>query len=270
MLLPLTLALLACARPPRASIKARPLSETAEPAQPPAPRGAVTPDTRPADGPRGWYVVAHCIRGFKTVAIKGLRGVHFEEDFYTSYADGYVVRRKATLMDSQVEGSGAWTTFYATVEVGRARWMVDGYVPVDTPGWSPSERQMLLSRADELKMMRMQLWIHKTEGMLLETSLDTRGGHAEQCTLVPADERASAAFDVAVGAAVDPARCARATACCRALEKHDSSDAARDVCSNHPDLDPQFCGSWLARVLKEPRSPLPPACIDETTQSGAR
>jgi hypothetical protein len=208
--------------------------------------------------------VVHCARDAKSVAIKhGSRGIHFDGDLYTSYADGYVVRRTMKFTKAQAAGPGAWTTFYATFDIGRARWMVDGYIPVDSPGWSPSERQSLLSPSDELKMLRGQLWIHKTDGMLLETSLEAEGGRFGQCLMLPADERDSAAFDVAVGAAVDPARCARATACCRALRKNDGSDANRDVCSNHPDLDPQLCGSWLSRMLKDTKPPLPPACADE-------
>src|SRR5688572_12657373 len=121
VLSPLMLVLMACARPPPAPDPTS-VRRTEGLAPPPAVPALAARDAPPLDGPRGWYVVVHCAREAKGAVIKhGSRGVHFEGDLYTSYADGYVVRRTMKFKKPQATGSGAWTTFSATFDIGRAR-----------------------------------------------------------------------------------------------------------------------------------------------------
>lgn len=261
-----SLLLVACTKPQPARRAAHPprgIADLVLPPLPPEPRVASQPESNPPRGPRGWYLAMRCAYGFASAsAQRSDVFFYFDANHQTSLSHGWVTRHAARFVQAKADPK-AWTTYVADVEIGRGQWHIDGYLQVDSPGWSPSERKSLLSYPEELKMLRQQVWVHESEGTLLMTTLDSWSTRAEQCLLFQADDKQSAGLDVALASALDPRRCTRATACCRALQKQEGSTADRDICSAHPDLEPTFCGYWLERTREKEKTPLPEACVEK-------
>lgn len=234
--------------------------------------------------PLGWYVAWRCTTDLETIAFgKRYPAYHFEKDGWTSIsASGVVAHRQARLIASTEyslsKGLGAWK---AKFELGQARWMVDGFVRVDSPGWSPTERSELLSPAEGLETLHGTTWLQETSGPsneadsahaseILATTMSESSSRIEHCLLRPVTEVQGSAYDFYVGFARDPLRCAEAEACCQALQGADGSTAARDVCSHHRDLDPQFCSYWIERTIDHKKPPIPAVCVTEVEKVRAR
>ena len=205
------------------------------------------PATDPASFPTGWYTVERC------------EGTTDKSSVYRFTREGWSVLIGEThVRRTDARFSGEGDGFAATYDAGFVHYQVDlpqgGFFGLSEEATGEAH----LRRDAEALKLRL-------------TSSSPHTNHAVSCRLVPATRAQAERFDRAVVSAEDPAHCARAAECCRALGGisacHEEKPHCRSwvpICEKAPGTDPQSCSSWLAKLPfdlhGQPRGSLPTVC----------
>lgn len=201
----------------------------------------------------GWFESRHCLRDSEPSETRlTLRVERGGVDVI--FDDSYHEHGKIQLQASEREGR---RVLHGTYEVGKALWMVDGYVIVQGPLVAPSTERRHYEDPELVAIGRRLTLSEQTQGLVLSLvpSRDT-GAHSRlgsfECLVERVPAWRVARQEALLTKLTGSRSCEAATSCCRALRTSGSGandDRSNDVCNSVPSLTPAFCRAWLASAV---------------------
>jgi hypothetical protein len=206
----------------------------------------------------GWFESVQCVRAMSpTPARVAVR--MSEQRVDVVFADAYLETGVVELEPSKQD---AWTNVSAIYAIGKAAWMVDGWVVVDAPYVAPSTRRRY-ARDEELRTLSRRVTLAEdADGLVLTlASADRTGDHARfptlRCFVAPPSDARVVQLETEVALLSGPRTCEVASACCRAIRakgQGTNDEDSNDVCNATP-LMPAYCRTWLDEAIDRYRFP---------------
>jgi hypothetical protein len=180
------------------------------------------------------------------------------------YAERFDIELTVTKQDERNVFSGKY-------EVGKAVWIVDGYVIIQGPLVSPRMRKEYADRKDLKSIYRRITFTEQPDGMAVSlVPANNTGDHSKfgwlECNLLKLPDNLHPQYDALFERETSPAPCAEATACCQAIKsagRGAGDEDTTDVCNGRPDLTPRYCRNWTAHAVHEFRWGFESTCTTE-------
>jgi len=215
----------------------------------------------------GWHQSQRCIHDFSPIE----EPIWFRiasDHVGILYADGDAERFDTRLTATKQD---EWDVLTGKYEVGKALWMVDGFVIVDGPLVSPRRRQRVAGSADLKTLYRRITFTEQPGGMIVSiVPSSSTGAHSRlgrlECKLLQVPEDHHAEYDALFLRATGPLACEQATACCKAIRsagRGKDDEEADDVCDAHPELTAPYCRRWLASAVNQFRTGIEWSCVKQ-------
>lgn len=239
------------AQAPKAARLASPRQTDAMPQSPAI--ESTSPESLPADALR-WYVSWRCVANLKP--INETISFRIAEDHVdVLYEDGDADRFDVHLAMHKQDD---WRVFTGKFEVGKALWMTDGYVIVQSPHLPPKMQKRYDGEKDLKSIYRRITFFEQPDGMAVSIlPSSSTGDHSNfgrlDCSLAPVPKDDSIRFDKALDFANGPTACIQASECCRALRAKHHAPAESDtdeICDSAADISPRYCRSWYGYTTR--------------------
>ncbi|HRI69140.1 MAG TPA: hypothetical protein PK156_33145 [Polyangium sp.] len=206
------------------------------------------------DNDLGWYQSERCT--YDWVAEEKPIWFRIAHDHVDMLAEDYAERFDVEL---SVTKQDEWSVFSGNYEVGKAIWMVDGYVIVQGPLVSPRMREGYTDQKGLKTIYRRITFIDQPDGMVVSlVPANNTGDHSRfgwlECKLYKLPKELQAHYDMLFDRETSPLPCAEAQACCQAIKsagRGASDESTADVCNGRPDLTPRYCRNWMATAIND-------------------
>lgn len=200
----------------------------------------------------GWWLAERCTYGLKSDDAGRFFRVTNDELVMANDL-GLAARRAWSFERFDLDGRHGLTGLMTT---GRARWLIDGYVMVDTPFTPPSAR--CTDGCEDLAVLHQRFSIQELPFSQNRRALVTllsveRPTPPLHCLVIHRPPDLSESLEREVEAALAHERCEQATACCVSAHQAYETQSIlgeneEDLCRGDPRLSPVYCSGWVERA----------------------
>jgi len=220
----------------------------------------------------GWHVSTYCEFNSNPIA-ESIRFRLAEDHVDVLHADGDADRYDVHLTATKL---GQWDEFGGNYEVGKALWMTDGFVIVQSPSLPPALQKEYADNKDLTPIYRRITFTQRPDSLaVLVAPVTDTGQHSQfgelECQLRPVPKEERANYDESLQEANGPTACKRAATCCdalRALDQGINDEGSRYVCNREPNVPARYCRSWQKQHVRDYQTSWGGSC--QTDKDGQR